>query len=153
MATTRYIEPEYDGPALSAHDKQYIGIGFLLAVLTAVEVGLYFVEKNGSISGATNTWTLLVLAFIKFSVVAGYFMHLKLDNPIFKRLFVVGAVLAGFCYMAVLIAFDVFPNAWVAWLAFIGFSIAASVLALRSGGNGAHDGHDGHDHSDHAHAH
>jgi cytochrome c oxidase subunit IV len=153
MATTRYVEPEYDGPALSAHDKQYIGIGLLLAVLTAVEVGLYFVEKNGTISGTTNTWTLLVLAFIKFSVVAGYFMHLKLDNPIFKRLFVVGAVLAGFCYIAVLIAFGVFPNALVAWLAYGGFAIAAATLALRGGGTGEHDEHDGHDHSDHAHAH
>jgi cytochrome c oxidase subunit IV len=151
MASPRYIEPEYTGPALSDHDKQYIGVGLGLAVLTAIEVGLYFVEKNGDLSGAQSTWMLLILAFIKFAVVAGYFMHLKLDNPIFKRLFVTGAILAGFCYVAVLTAFGVFERAWISWVTYIGFSIVAAVLGFRSSGSGDH-AHDDHDH-DHSHGH
>jgi cytochrome c oxidase subunit IV len=150
MASNRYVEPEYHGPALDKHDKQYIGVGFGLAVLTAIEVALYEVEKRGNISGGANTWSLLVLAFIKFAIVAAFFMHLKLDNPIFRRLFVVGAVLAGFCYVAVLTAFGVFDNAVVSWLAFGGFAIVALVLGLRSSKSGTTD-HD-HDHADHDHA-
>jgi cytochrome c oxidase subunit IV len=152
MASNRYVEPEYHGPALDKHDKQYIGVGFGLAVLTAIEVALYSVEKAGNISGAANTWSLLILAFIKFAIVAGFFMHLKLDNPLFKRLFVVGAVLAGFCYMGVLTAFGVFPNAVTSWLAFVGFAIAAIVLAMRSSKSG-HDDHDEHDHASPDHSH
>jgi cytochrome c oxidase subunit IV len=147
MASNRYVEPEYHGPALDAHDKQYIGVGFGLAVLTAIEVGLYFIEKDGGISGGQSSWMLLVLAFIKFAVVAGFFMHLKLDNPIFKRLFVMGAILAGFCYVAVLTAFGVFHRAWITWPAYCCFAIVAAVLGFR-GSRGA-DGH-GHDHADHA---
>jgi cytochrome c oxidase subunit IV len=150
--SNRYVEPEYHGPALDAHDKQYIGIGFGLAVLTAVEVVLYSVEKSGKISGGANTWTLLVLAFIKFAIVAAFFMHLKLDNPIFRRLFVVGAVLAGFCYMAVLTAFGIFPNAWISWIAYVGFSIVALALGMRSKpGAQAHDDHSHDDHAGHDH--
>jgi caa(3)-type oxidase subunit IV len=151
MASNRYIEPEYHGPALDKHDKQYIGVGFGLAVLTAIEVALYAVEKNGDISGGVNTWSLLILAFIKFVIVAGFFMHLKLDNPIFKRLFVIGAVLAGFCYMGVLTAFGVFPNAVLSWLAFAGFAVVALVLGMRSSVKSVHaDDHSDHDHADHA---
>ncbi len=148
MASNRYVEPEYHGPALDAHDKQYIGVGVGLAVLTAIEVGLYFVEKDGTISGGQSTWMLLILAFIKFAVVAGFFMHLKLDNPIFKRLFVMGAVLAGFCYVAVLTAFGVFHRAWITWPTFVAFSVVAMVLAFRATDGNDHD----HDHADHDHA-
>ncbi len=157
MANTQVKEEEYTGPALSAHDKQYIGVGFGLAVLTAIEVGLYEIEKNGSISAATNTWSLLVLSFIKFVIVAGFFMHLKTDNPILKRMFAVGAVLAGFAYLAVLTAFGVFRT-WVPWIAYVVFAVAVLVLVGRKK-TGSHDGHAGdhagHDHGadDHAHSH
>ncbi len=154
MASTRYVEPEYHGPALDGHDKQYIGVGFGLAVLTAIEVGLYFVEKNGDLTGGQSTWILLVLAFVKFAVVAAYFMHLKIDNPIFRRLFVTGAILAGFCYVAVLTAFGVFERAWITWLAYVGFAIASAILGFRASGRGHDDhAHDDHAHDDHAHDH
>ncbi len=159
MASAQTQEEEYDGPALTSHDKQYIGVGFGLAVLTAVEVALYSIEKNGDISPAANTWSLLVLAFVKFVVVAGYFMHLKMDHPIFKRMFVVGAVLAGFAYLAVLTAFGVFRT-WIPWVAYAVFSLIAVALAMRKSTGGhddhSHDDHAGHDHAghdDHAHAH
>jgi cytochrome c oxidase subunit IV len=147
MANSKVNEEEYTGPALSAHDKQYIGVGFGLAVLTAIEVVLYEIEKKGSIS-ATNTWSLLVLSFIKFVIVAGFFMHLKTDNPIFKRMFAVGAVLAGFAYLAVLTAFGVFRT-WVPWVTYVVFAIAVLVLVGRKK-VGGHD-HD-HDHDQESHS-
>jgi cytochrome c oxidase subunit IV len=152
MANARIKEEEYVGPALSAHDKQYIGVGFGLAVLTAIEIGLYEVEKRGNISAATNTWSLLVLSFIKFVIVAGFFMHLKTDNPIFKRMFAVGAVLAGFAYLATLTAFGVFRT-WVPWVTYLVFAIAVVVLVGRKKA-GEHADHDhGADDHDHAHSH
>jgi cytochrome c oxidase subunit IV len=152
MASNRYIEPEYTGPALDKHDKQYIGVGFGLAVLTAIEVALYGVEKSGNISGGANTWSLLILAFIKFAIVAGFFMHLKLDNPIFKRLFVMGAILAGFCYVAVLTLFGVFDRAWISWIAYVGFAIVAAIIGFRGKSGDDHDHDSDHDHAGHDHA-
>jgi heme/copper-type cytochrome/quinol oxidase subunit 4 len=150
MANARIEEEEYVGPALSKHDWQYIGVGFGLAVITAIEVVLYSVEKSGNISPAVNTWSLLVLSFIKFVIVAGFFMHLKTDNPLFKRMFVVGATLAGFAYLAMLTAFGVFRT-WVPWVAYVGFAVVAVVLAMRRSGVQAHADHDheGHDHEGH----
>lgn len=150
MANAQVQEEEYDGPALTSHDKQYIGVGFGLAVLTAIEVVLYEFEKNGDITATVNTWSLLVLSFIKFVVVAAFFMHLKMDNPIFKRMFVVGAVLAGFAYLAVLTAFGVFRT-WVPWVAYVVFALISIALAMRKS-SGGHDDHATHDHATHDHA-
>ncbi len=148
MANVQVKEEEYVGPALSAHDKQYIGVGFGLAVITAVEVVLYSVEKNGDISAAANTWALLVLSFIKFVIVAAFFMHLKTDNPIFRRMFVVGAALAGFAYLATLTAFGVFKT-WVPWVAYLVFALVGIALAFKKGP--AKTDHADHDHADHDH--
>ncbi len=86
-------------------EAQYIKIALILAVVTAVEVGLYYFSFS---SEAANNATLLVLAAIKFVLVAGYFMHLKFDNKILRRLFITGFVLAAFCYVAYLLTLGVF---------------------------------------------
>jgi hypothetical protein len=41
-------------------------------------------------------------------VVVGYFMHLKFDNPIVRRLFVMGIVLAVAVYVIYLLTMGVF---------------------------------------------
>jgi cytochrome c oxidase subunit 4 len=89
---------------------QYWKIFFLLFGITAVEVGLYYF----SIPGVNiNNAALGLLAAAKFVVVVGYFMHLKFDNRILRRLFVTGLVLAGLVYTAYLLTMGVFvkpPN-------------------------------------------
>ena len=89
---------------------QYWKIFFLLFGITAVEVGLYYF----SIPGVNlNNAALGILAIAKFVVVVGYFMHLKFDNRILRRLFVTGLVLAVLVYMAYLLTMGVFlkqPN-------------------------------------------
>jgi cytochrome c oxidase subunit IV len=95
---------EYNGPALGAahgghpSDLQYIGVAVVLAIFTAVEVALSYVIDPGG----PQTVALLVLALIKFVIVALYFMHLKFDPKTFRTLFTTGFVLASFCYIAVL---------------------------------------------------
>ena len=98
--------PHEEGGEHGAHptEAQYIKIALILAVATGVEVGLYYTKLN---RGLTNTF-LLALAGFKFAMVAAYFMHLKFDNRILRRLFITGFVLAAFCYVAYLTTLGVF---------------------------------------------
>ena len=95
-------EPEHHGPAHPS-DKQYVIIGLILGVLTLIEVGLYYVDI-----GALNNTTLIVLAVAKFFIVAAFFMHLRFDRPILRRLFITGIVLAIAVYMAYLLTLGVY---------------------------------------------
>jgi cytochrome c oxidase subunit IV len=107
---------EHDHPAegVDAHaehadhpsEGQYWKIFFVLFAVTAVEVALYYFELPGPVH--VNNAALGVLAIAKFIVVVGYFMHLKFDNRILRRLFVTGVVLAVLVYMAYLLTMGVF---------------------------------------------
>ena len=85
-------------------EKQYILIALILGFVTAVEVGLYYTNLGVNL---TNVM-LGVLAIIKFVMVVGYFMHLKFDNPVVRRLFVAGLLLAIAVYVAYLLTMGVF---------------------------------------------
>ncbi|MGH9154300.1 MAG: cytochrome C oxidase subunit IV family protein [Acidimicrobiales bacterium] len=85
-------------------DAKYVRIALILGVLTAIEVGLYYTSFS---DGLTNA-VLLALAGTKFVIVAAYFMHLKFDNKLLRRLFTTGFVLASFCYVAYLVTMGVF---------------------------------------------
>ena len=105
--------PEAEGGEHGAHPTEafYIKIAIILAIVTGIEVGLYYTKFNQT---ATNTF-LIVLAGIKFIMVAGYFMHLKFDNRILRRLFITGFVLAVFCYVAYLWTLGVFEASFLPW--------------------------------------
>ena len=86
-------------------DLQYWKIFFILLAITAVEVFLYYF----SIPGVNiNNAALGGLAIAKFAVVVAYFMHLKFDSKILRRLFVGGLLLAGAVYIAYLLSMGVF---------------------------------------------
>ena len=88
-------------------EAQYWKIFFILFAITAVEVLLYY----KSIPGVNiNNGFLGALAMTKFVIVVGYFMHLKFDNRILRRLFVSGFILAAFVYVAYLLTMGVFIN-------------------------------------------
>ena len=82
----------------------YVKVALILAVVTAIEVGLYYTKFSPSI---TN-FTLIALAAVKFVMVAAYFMHLKFDNKLLRRLFISGFVLAASVYVAYLVTLGVF---------------------------------------------
>ncbi len=134
-------------PLFDAHDKQYLLVALGLAAMTAIEVTLSYT----SLKHAALALPLLALAGIKFIVVAGFFMHLKNDSPVFRRLFIMGSVLAVFCYTAVLSIVGQFQGGmqWVIFVAFAVVLIAVWALrGLRPADSG--DAHD-HDHGDHSH--
>jgi cytochrome c oxidase subunit 4 len=85
-------------------EAKYVRVALVLAVLTAIEVGLYYTKFS---EAATNA-ALIVLAAVKFVMVAAYFMHLKFDSKLLRRLFVTGFVLAASVYVAYLMTLGVF---------------------------------------------
>ena len=84
--------------------KEYIRIGVILAVLTALEVAASYAGVSGSILIPT----LLILAVIKFALVVLWFMHLKFDDRRYARFFVMGLSGASVLYLVVLISLRVF---------------------------------------------
>jgi cytochrome c oxidase subunit 4 len=65
---------------------EYVVIGLILAMLTAVEVALYYID----LSQGVLVPTLLILSAAKFAFVVLWFMHLKFDSPLLSRLFATG---------------------------------------------------------------
>jgi cytochrome c oxidase subunit 4 len=101
-------------------DGQYVKIALILGVITALEVGTYFWEDLPFTSGAPSTTALILVLFpmmiAKFLVVAGYFMHLKYDNPLFKRVFVFGLILAVLVFIAAMATFEYFDDGYLKFL-------------------------------------
>jgi cytochrome c oxidase subunit 4 len=84
--------------------KEYIRIGVILAVLTALEVATYYVD----VGDALLVPTLIGLAIVKFALVVMWFMHLRFDSPTYARFFVMGLAGAATLYLIVLISFGIF---------------------------------------------
>ncbi len=95
-----HAEPAHSHPG----DGRYVQIALILAVLTAIEVGTYYVE----LSTAALLAVLMPLMVVKFAMVARWFMHLKFDSKMFSRVFVGGLALAMFVYVILLSTFGFF---------------------------------------------
>jgi cytochrome c oxidase subunit 4 len=85
----------------------YIKVALVLAVITAIEVGVYYIQ---SIKDSLLVPILLVASLLKFVLVVLFFMHLRYDSPIFRRLFVTGLILAIGVYMIVLTTLHVWSR-------------------------------------------
>jgi caa(3)-type oxidase subunit IV len=85
---------------------QYVIIFVVLCVITALEIGLYYLEDV--LPWALIVGLLISLAFVKFVGVASWYMHLRTDKPIFRRFFIMGFVAALLLYTIVLTTFRVF---------------------------------------------
>ncbi len=85
---------------------QYVIIFVILCVITALEIGLYYLEDD--LPWSLIVGLLLVMALIKFVMVASWFMHLRTDKPIFRRFFIMGGVAAITLFTIVLTTFRVF---------------------------------------------
>lgn len=99
-------------------DASYVKIALFLAVVTALEVGTYFWEDifGKTPSTAALVLTLFPMMIVKFGTVALYFMHLKYDNPILRRVFVFGLVLATVVYGILAFAFDYWSDDYLRFL-------------------------------------
>lgn len=77
---------------------EYVVIGLILAMLTAIEVALYYID----VAQGLLITTLLVLSAMKFVFVVLWFMHLKFDSPLLGRLFATGFFGAIFLFAVVM---------------------------------------------------
>ncbi len=76
---------------------EYVQIGVILAIITAVEVALYYLDLD-----FTLLVTLLcMLSVVKFGMVVLWFMHLKFDASLFAILFVAGVALTFAVFIVV----------------------------------------------------
>ena len=74
--------------------------------MTALEVFTYF-ESVHNLSDAALYVILTVLMVLKFVYVVAWFMHLKFDSKIFRRVFQVGIAMALAVYLIMLTAFEI----------------------------------------------
>jgi cytochrome c oxidase subunit 4 len=100
--TTIETEPQ-EQHELDTHPtpRQYVRIGVVLAIVTGMEVAIYYIDAVRDIIVPF----LIVFAVIKFFLVATWFMHLKFDSKLFRRLFVTGIILALAIFGVVLAVF------------------------------------------------
>lgn len=98
----------HEGHSAGEHlsPKFYVMIGVILAVITAVEVAVYYIDALESV----ETPLILALTAAKFALVVMYFMHLKIDSKIFTGLFMVGMFLASFMISALIVLYHVLPR-------------------------------------------
>jgi cytochrome c oxidase subunit IV len=82
---------------------QYWKIAALLAVLTAFEVAMFYLDRELGL-GALNALILISLALLKFVIVVGWYMHLRFENALPSRFFTAGAILAISLYLVLLSA-------------------------------------------------
>ena len=82
----------------------YFKVAMTLVVITAIEVGIFYVEDLGI--GIIPILTVLSAA--KFALVAMFYMHLRYESRLFSTFFVAGLVLAVSVVFAVLALFRFF---------------------------------------------
>jgi cytochrome c oxidase subunit 4 len=74
---------------------EYIQIGIILAIITSIEVGIYYLNLAHNLLVVL----LICLSALKFSLVVLWFMHLKFDNRLFSQFFILGFLLALSVFM------------------------------------------------------
>ena len=84
---------------------QYVMIAVVLVVITALEVGLYYLE--GDMPDGLLIALLLTFAAMKFFLVASWYMHLRTDRLVYRRFFVIGILAAIVIYGVVLLSLHV----------------------------------------------
>jgi cytochrome c oxidase subunit IV len=111
MADSHAIHDQHGQPPVAEEHhavgwKKYAFIGLVLAIITGVEVAIFYVEALAPVLVPT----LLVLSAAKFFLVVMYYMHLKADHPIFSRVFWAPLFLAVLVVIGMVILFKVLPK-------------------------------------------
>jgi len=94
------------GHARHPSPREYVRIAMILAVVTAAEVAIYYIDwvhEKGLLVPL-----LFLFSLIKFSLVVLWFMHLKFDSRTYARFFLMGLAGAVTLYLIVLLTFRTF---------------------------------------------
>jgi len=118
MSTPPTLDDDAPGPVVSptpeeggtshAHpsELEYIKVAALLAMITGAEVAIYYVEALKGILVPA----LILFSAVKFCVVVLWFMHLRFDSRLFRRVFVAGVSLALFVFTIMLTTFHIWTR-------------------------------------------
>ncbi|HLZ71225.1 MAG TPA: cytochrome C oxidase subunit IV family protein [Dehalococcoidia bacterium] len=90
----RRVEPHHAPGQL-----EYVRIAVILAVLTALEVIVYYPGWPK----VPKLVLFVALAATKFAIVAAFFMHLKFDGKLLAIVFSTGLALAGVAFMVAIV--------------------------------------------------
>ncbi len=117
MSTATTHSPDVDDVEHADHvdhpsDLKYVKVALFLGFVTALEVATYFFDMSTTALVAT----LVPMMVIKFGTVIFYFMHLKYDNPLFKRVFLFGLVLAVIVFLVALTSFEYWDDRYFRFL-------------------------------------
>lgn len=88
--------------------REYVRVAVVLAIVTALEVAIYYVDwvhEHGLLVPL-----LFLFALVKFSLVVLWYMHLRFDSRTYARFFVMGLAGALTLYVAVLLMFRTFSG-------------------------------------------
>ncbi len=96
MAHLADSHDSHPGPRL------YITVALILAALTGIEVGAFFLELSSWIV----VWILILLTLTKFLMVVFFFMHLRMDDNRFSLLFFAPMVIMVSVVVALLALFQ-----------------------------------------------
>jgi cytochrome c oxidase subunit 4 len=86
--------------------RTYLAVAAVLAVLTAVEVMIFYIEALHPVIVPV----LLTLSAAKFTLVVGFFMHLRYDAKMFRGLFIGPLAVAIAVILAMLALHGVFTG-------------------------------------------
>ena len=83
--------------------RTYVTIAALLALITGIEVWIFYIEAIKDVIIPM----FIVLSLVKFAMVAMFYMHLKFDERLFSAFFVGGLILATSVVLALMALFGV----------------------------------------------
>jgi len=86
--------------------KKYVVVGVILALITGVEVAIFYVPALAGVLVPV----LLTLSAVKFFIVVLFFMHLKFDDAVFSRVFYGPLFLALLVVMGMIALFKILPK-------------------------------------------
>jgi cytochrome c oxidase subunit 4 len=107
------VEPEEVAVRRRSHarhpsTREYVRIAIVLALVTAAEVVIYYIDwvhENELLIPL-----LFLFSIIKFTLVVLWFMHLRFDSRTYARFFVMGLAGAVTLYLIVLLTFQTFAG-------------------------------------------
>jgi cytochrome c oxidase subunit IV len=86
--------------------KEYVRIAIILAVITAAEVGVYYMD----LARGLLIPLLFAFAALKFTLVVLWFMHLRFDSRTYARFFMLGLAGSITLFIVVLLTFRAFSG-------------------------------------------
>jgi cytochrome c oxidase subunit 4 len=106
MAADTHAHPADSGHSGHPTVKTYVLIGIILTIVTAVEVAIFYIPALS----AVLIPVLLVLSATKFVIVVLFYMHLKVDSPLFSRVFFAPLILAVLVVAGMILLFKYLPR-------------------------------------------